>query len=189
MRCGNGVGFVIAAERYCLGSRQRCRKGVISAAHDVVLGLSFGQTISSSAKEASQVHVRILLDPVFLLEIPCPELPACPELRHLFPEVTEYVEVEGKATDKCVYVIAPGDHVVYIRVRDQYGVPDLLCRRCARLPDMVTAYAHRVRARESLYGVFDRVADQLYRRFYRKDPGAPSDHLLQNIILWSGRNC
>src|SRR5271157_6109741 len=130
MGCGDGIGFVVATERNCPCSCQRCGQRVIRAAHDVVLGLRLGQAISSSAKEAPQVHIRILLDAVFFLEIPSPELAACPEFGNLFPDVAEYVEVEGEAADKSIHVVASSEHIVYVSICDQYGISDLLRRRC-----------------------------------------------------------
>ena len=129
------------------------------------------------------MHVRLLLDAVFLLQVPRPELAGRPELRHLLPEVAEDVEVEREAADEGVDVVAPRQHVVDVGVGDEDGAGDLLRGRRARLPDMVAADADRVRPGQDVHGVLDGVADQLHRGLDREDPRAPADHLLEDVVL------
>ena len=127
-----------------LGPAHHGGQGLDGHAHEVDLGLLFGQRDAGGlGVEAHQPGTRVLCAEDFA-HLPRPDAPRRPELRDLFEEVVVAVEEEGDARGEGIDVEPARDAPAYVfqAIGEREG--ELLCRRRAGLADVVAADADRV---------------------------------------------
>ncbi len=184
--CGDGVGLVKRAQRRGLGTGQRRPQGIEGSPHDVVLGLFLGQPAAAPAEEAPQEELFFLRDTVVIFQHPGPEFTGRSEFGYLFPQVSIDVEIEGKTAHEIFSPQSAFHDIFHVSLGNLKCAADFLGRCRARFPDVITAQAYRVAARQLFDGVLDGVTDQADAMLNRINPGAAADHLLQDVVLRGG---
>ena len=112
-----------------------------------------------------------------------PEPATGAELADLLEDVAEDVEVVGKPSGELVHRQATLDGVVRVGLGNAEGIGHFLRWRRTGLPNVVAADRHRRVLRCVRGAVFDGVANQADRGFHRKNPGAPANEFLEDVVL------
>ncbi len=81
---------------------------------------------------------------VFFFEILCPELPCGSEFGHLFPQVSEYIEIKSNPRATSSTERPAGNCFVNVTIGNFESKTDLLGRVGAGFPDMVSADGYRI---------------------------------------------
>ena len=118
-------------------------------------------------------------------ELACPDPTSRAVLRNLLEEVEVRVEEEGESRRELVRFEASLDGCLDVRKAVGERERELLCRRRARLANVVPGDGDRVEERHLPRAELDHVDDEPHRRLGREDPLFLRDVLLEDVRLRS----
>ncbi len=99
-------------------SREGSNEGIVCSSHDVVARLRLCEAVSAPAKETAKKEILWLLDVVLFLSSSEP-IAYGSKFCHLFPHITENIEVKRESSNKSINIISPCQDIIDIGVGDK----------------------------------------------------------------------
>ena len=165
-----------------LGAAQHRRKRFVGRAHNIVVGVLFGQAHAGGLAMGAQ-HRRLGVLRFELLHHPRPEQTRGAQLGGLHEEVHADGEKERQTRREAVDVHARSDGGTHVFAPVRDGEGQFLHEVRARLLHVVARDRDRVELRHVVRGVFDDVPDDPHRRLRRIDIGVADHEFLENVVL------